>query len=120
MLPDAPLPGAIDLEPCGVNDDMVWSIAQERRSLRRERALSATHRAVVRNGQRELHQLHHRGQEALRGAQTEMLDGFEDQGTLNREIGVDARCTRSCGRLRVTPCCDRLLVEPHGEAATID
>ena len=82
--------------------------------------LAATHGAVVGNRQRELHQLHHRNQEALRGPQTEMLDGFEDQGALNSEIRVDAWRTRPGSWLCMTPPYDRLFVKPYGKAAPVD
>ena len=53
-------------------------------------------------------------------AQAEVIDGSEDEGTIDCKIGVDPRCSRSQSRFRVPPCRHRLFIEPHREAATVD
>ena len=120
MLPHAPFSRAVDAQSGRINHDMPWATLRKSRHGNLERTLAATHRAVVRNGQGEPHQLYHRGEEALRRTQTEVIDGFEDQGTFDGQIRIETRCTRPCGRFCVTLPCDRLFVEPHGEAATVD
>ena len=54
------------------------------------------------------------------GAQAEMIPGFADQDTFESQIRIEARCTWPCGRCCVTPCGDRVFVEPYGRAAAID
>ena len=56
----------------------------------------------------------------MRGTQTEMINGFEAERTLDGEIGVDAWRARPRGWFRVTSRRDRVFVKPHGEAATVD
>src|SRR5262245_18806456 len=85
-----------------------------------QHALAAADRAVVGNGQRQLHELHYRREEALRRPQTEMIDRFEDQGALNGEICVHSWCTRPGSWRCIPPRYDRLLVKPYGKAATVD
>ena len=56
----------------------------------------------------------------MRGAQTEMIDRFEEESRLNGEIGVDSRCARPYGWFRVMPRRDRLFVKPPGETPSTD
>jgi len=56
----------------------------------------------------------------LRGAQAEVIHGFKDERTFDRQIRLETWCTWPGGWLRVVPRHDRFFVEPHGEAATID
>ena len=86
----------------------------------RQHALAAADRAVVRNGQRQLHELYSRREEALRRPQTEMIDGFKDQGALNSEIRVDSWRARPGSGRCIPPRGDRLFVKPDGEAAPVD
>src|SRR4029078_7370580 len=86
----------------------------------RQHALAAADRAVVRNGQRQLQELYSRREEALRRPQTEMIDGFKDQGALNSEIRVDSWRARPGSGRCIPPRGDRLFVKPYGEAATVD
>src|SRR5262245_34692966 len=49
-----------------------------------------------------------------------MIHRFEDEGALNREISVGPWRARSCRWFGMTPSCDRVFVEPDGEAAPVD
>jgi hypothetical protein len=49
-----------------------------------------------------------------------MKDGFQDQGTLEGEIGVAAWCAGPWARFCLAPGSDRFLIEPHGETPAVD
>src|SRR6185503_14915148 len=66
------------------------------------------------------HELHHGREKPLCGAQTQMIDGFEDQSAFNGEIGIEKWRAWPCGRRGVAPRRNCVFVEPYGEAATVD
>src|SRR5262249_11830120 len=120
MFPHAPLPHAVDLQSCRINDDMPWATPRKRRHLNLQRPLATTHRTVVGNGQGELHKFHHRREEPLSRAQAEVIDGFEDESALDRQIRIRPGRAWSCSWCGVAPRRDYLVVDPYGEATAID
>ena len=118
VLPHLPLALPVDLEPCGIDDEMQRAARRADREPHRERAPPARERAHIGHWERgNAEQREERADEARRRAERQMVDRLQREHARDRQVAVRAGPAAASGPAPHDPARQHGLVAPEGQAS---
>jgi len=117
---DFPFAFTIDFQPCCIKNKMSDAFDRPCRQLNLEPAGTAAKRGVIHHRQVKFKHLDQRAEQALSGAQREVKELSDSQGADYGRVGVEAGLAAAARGVRVEPGINGRLVEPQGEASTLN